>query len=112
MALRSTLFLAAVALAAVTSAALADDKLQFKCPRIDAGEIETPYLKTRVHQGTQGWFLREGSDLEEFFETSAADLGFLGRFTAALAARGTKLVYLPVPPKAVVQPERIGPSLG
>jgi alginate biosynthesis protein AlgX len=106
-----TLSLAALALLSLGSVARAEGKVLFKCPRIDAGEIEGNFLKSRVHQGTDGWFLREGSDLQEFFELGGADLSYMGRFAAALRAKGVKLVYLPVPPKAIIQPNRIGPSL-
>jgi alginate biosynthesis protein AlgX len=106
------LSLAVAGIVAVTSPAAASDSTAlFKCPRIDAGEIEGNFLKSHVHQGANGWFLREGSDLQEFFELGDVDLTYMGRFAAALRAKGVKLVYLPVPPKAIIQPDRVGSAL-
>src|SRR5437870_88312 len=83
----------------------------FQCPRIDAGEIEGTFFKTRVYQGDKGWFFREGSDLQEFYEYGEGDLAYMGRFAAALQKRGIKLVYLPVPPRALEHPELTGPAV-
>ncbi len=81
---------------------------QFACPGVDAGEIEGNYLSVPVHQGSDGWFFREGSDIAEFFDYGGDTLGYLRRLADTLALRGIKLVYLPVPPKALMQPERLG----
>lgn len=79
----------------------------FSCPAVDAGEIEGNYLTVPVHQGDDGWFFREGSDLDEFFDYGGDTMSYIRRFAEALGRRGVKLVYLPVPPKAVMQPERL-----
>jgi alginate biosynthesis protein AlgX len=83
----------------------------FKCPRVDAGEIEGTYLKGRVYQGERGWFFRADTDIKEFFGYAAGDLSYIGRFAAALRSRGVTLVYMPVPPKGVLQPARLGGTL-
>jgi alginate biosynthesis protein AlgX len=90
------------------NSAAAAEKPVFNCPRVAAGEIEGVYLKGRVYQGNRGWFFREESDLKEFFTYGQDGLAYVARFVAALGSRGVKLVYMPVPPKALMQPARIG----
>jgi alginate biosynthesis protein AlgX len=110
--MRPFLISAALVLASALSATAATAAPSFNCPRVDAGEIEGTYLTTPVHQGEEGWFFREGSDLEDFFDYGDDTLAYLKRFSKVLEARGTRLVYLPVPPKAVIEPQKLGSAGG
>src|SRR5690348_4691436 len=90
--------LAACALAFLVSAAAAhaDNRLMFKCPRVDAGDIEGTYFKTKLYQGLDGFFFRDDRDIQTSYAHGSDSLSELGRLGAAFKARGAKLVYMPV----------------
>ena len=63
-------------------------------------------------QGLDGWFFRGPStDLAEFFPLDEEAQGLLRRLSGALAARGTRLVAMPVPPRGLVASDRLDPSV-
>jgi alginate biosynthesis protein AlgX len=71
----------------------------FACPRLaTAGDFGRMALG-RVHQGADGWFLRD-ADLTEDVSLSPAFFREARRFADALAARGVTLVLAPNIPRA------------
>jgi alginate biosynthesis protein AlgX len=55
-------------------------------------------------EGAHGNFFRIQPDLRMYFPMNDALIADLARLSDALAARGTTLVYLPVPPKGMTMP--------
>ncbi|MEO8685475.1 MAG: alginate biosynthesis protein, partial [Devosia sp.] len=58
-------------------------------------------------EGVDGNFFRIQPDLRMYFPTNDVLIGDLGRLSEALAARGTTLVYVPVPPKGMTMPSML-----
>lgn len=83
----------------------------YECPAVAAGKIEGNYFKTRIFQGKDGWFFREGSDVADFYSYGPDTLGYVGRFARALKARDVQLVFLPVPPKGLIEPQFAGDAV-
>jgi len=107
----ATIHLAAL-LAGLALAGTAQAAPRYSCPDIEAGKIEGNYFKNRVFQGLDGWFYREGSDIQDFYSYGPDTLGFIGRFAGALKRRNVQLVFMPVPPKGIIDPEFAGPTIG
>lgn len=97
--------------AALAGAACAAPGQRFNCPDIDAGKIEGNYFKNRIVQGVDGWFFREGSDIQDFYAYGPDTLSFIGRFADALKKRDVQLVFMPVPAKGILDPEYAGPAI-
>lgn len=58
-------------------------------------------------QGREGWLFRSQIDLATRFELSEASRAGMRRLIAALAQRGTQLVLLPQPPRALMDPDKL-----
>jgi alginate biosynthesis protein AlgX len=95
----------------MASVAHADAKLMFKCPRVDAGDIEGTYFKTKLYQGLDGFFFRGDRDIQTSYAHGSDSLSGLGRLSAAFKARGAKLVYMPVADKALISTAELGPMV-
>jgi len=108
--------LAAIHLSALLASAVLAGAAQaaprFSCPDVEAGKIEGNYFKNRIFQGLDGWFYREGSDVQDFYSYGPDTLSFIGRFASALKQRDVQLVVMPVPPKGIIDAEFAGPSIG
>lgn len=61
-------------------------------------------------EGVDGMFFRIDPDLIMDHRISKGLIADVARLSQALAAKGTKLVYVPVPTKAMVLPDRLGPD--
>lgn len=79
-------------------AALAANAL-YQCPYIDSEKHQLLY---EMSQGKDGWFFRENTDFKEDFFLSDETARYLSRMKEALAARGTSLVFVPLPVRAMV----------
>lgn len=90
----ATVALAGVALAASTVAPLAFES-SYGCSNLEHNR-SIPAL-----EGSSGNFFRIQPDLRMYFPMNDALIGDLARLSEALAANGTTLVYLPVPPKGM-----------
>lgn len=94
---------AGVALAAAGSSRAAEPR--YACDRLSDAAVP-------MTQGADGWFFRGPStDLAEFFPLDEEAQGLLRRLSGALAARGTRLVAMPVPPRGLVASDRLDPSV-
>jgi len=65
-----------------------------------------------LSQGRDGWFFRaENTDLDEFFVLDSESLSYVARLGAALRERGTRLVLMPVPTRALVAYDQLDTSV-
>ena len=102
---RCTAVLAAagVALAVTAVSPLAGDS-SYGCANLDHNR-SIPAL-----EGIGGNFFRIQPDLRMYFPMDDALIEDLARLSEALAAQGTTLVYLPVPPKGLTMPDFLPPE--
>jgi len=81
------------------------------CPRAadPAGYADSPYLRdfSVLVDGRDGWLFRSRVDLTTQFELSRESLSELRRLAAALRARGVELVLLYLPPRALMDPDKL-----
>jgi len=99
--------LTALALAAgvaCSPATAATPATSYRCDRL--ASAQPPLL-----QGRDGWFFRP-ADLAEFYVPSKETLRLLGRLSGDLAARGTRLLMMPVPPRGLVASDRLDAAAG
>lgn len=97
--IRALAFLLSLAAAAPAAAQSA-----FGCSDL-AGRHAMPAI-----EGTDGTFFRIDPDLFMFHPFSDQSVADVARLSAALASAGTTLIYVPLPPKSLVEPESL-PSL-
>jgi alginate biosynthesis protein AlgX len=100
---------AAAGLAAIASATLslaspvAAAEPHYRCDRLAAQSEHSSDQDDILSQGGDGWFFRaENTDLDEFFVLDSESLAYVARLGAALRERGTRLVLMPVPTRALV----------
>jgi alginate biosynthesis protein AlgX len=63
-------------------------------------------------EGTGAMFYRVDPDLHMFHPFADQTVADLARLSAALAARGTTLIYVPLPTTALIEPESLPPLAG
>ncbi len=98
-AVAGALLLAGVAAAAPAVAA----EPHYRCDRLDAQAELSGEEDDVLSQGRDGWFFRaENTDLDEFFVLDSESLSAMARLGAALRDRGTHLLLMPVPTRALV----------
>lgn len=80
------------------------------CPAAaDPATYAEGYLQSfrQLIQGRDGWLFRSEDDFKTHFALSPKSYSDLGRFRAALAARGVTLVMLPLPPRGLIEWQQI-----
>jgi alginate biosynthesis protein AlgX len=97
-------------LAASNTSALASS-YRFNCPQLVGGLFDKSAFKATIFQGTDGWFFRAESDLSEYYRMGPAVVKDLRRLRSVLAAKGVTLFYLPLPVRALTNPEKLGPEV-
>ncbi|ROU03624.1 alginate O-acetyltransferase AlgX-related protein [Histidinibacterium lentulum] len=95
-----SLILAPLALLAATGA-VAQQQSAFGCRALQH-EASVPVL-----EGADGIFFRRDIDLRMYHPMSSETVDLVGRLSEALAARGTVLIYVPVPTKSLSLPEAL-----
>ena len=95
-------FLTASAVALAISGA-AQAQSTFGCQDLD-GFHSLPSL-----EGAEGYFFRVEPELRNFFPMSDETVDDMARLSQELAQSGTTLVYLPIPPKALVMTGHLPP---
>lgn len=99
---RAAAALAALAGVAFATAAAAAEP-HYRCDRLAAQAEQSGNEDDILSQGRDGWFFRaENTDLDEFFVLDSESLAYVGRLGAALRGRGTRLLLMPVPTRALV----------
>jgi alginate biosynthesis protein AlgX len=84
----------------------------YRCDRLDAQAALSGNEDDILSQGRDGWFFRaENTDLDEFFVLDGESLSYMARLGAALADRGTRLVLMPVPTRALVAYDQMDPAV-
>ncbi len=91
-------FSSAAGMLLLPPAAQAADAL-YQCPYLDSEKHQLLY---DMSQGKDGWFFRENTDFKEDFFLSDETAHYLTRMKDALAVRGTSLVFVPLPVRAMV----------
>lgn len=76
----------------------------------DHGCVSLEYGPVPSVEGEDGMFFRLDPDLVMDHRFSDGLVAGIARLSQALAAHGTRLVYVPVPTKAMVMPDRLGPD--
>ena len=78
---------------------------------------QSPHACVRLHQspvpsieGLEGMFFRIDPDLLMDTRLPETMIDDIARLSEVLAARGTKLVFVPVPTKALAMPDQLGPE--
>lgn len=74
----------------------------------DHGCVSLEYATIPSIEGADGMFYRIDPDLVMDTRLPDASVAAISRLSRALVARGTKLVYVPVPTKGLVLPDRMG----
>lgn len=100
---RRAAFAALVAALAGAASAPAAAAPLYRCDGLSSAE---PPLM----QGLDGWFFRP-TDLAELYLPSKEVLALLERLSTDLAARGTRLIMMPVPPRGLVASDRLDTSV-
>lgn len=98
---RMTSGLAGAFLALVAAPALAGTV----CP--DIGNKKTAF---NLAEGRDGVFFRTNTDFEEFFVRTSETMVSLRAISDALRVKGTELVFLPLPPRGIVQQSKLDES--
>jgi alginate biosynthesis protein AlgX len=113
------LFLATVAAApAPASAAMVrpvpdtvTEGTRYRCPDSAAAAEATAFFDNPVYQGDDGWFFRMENDVTDFTLQAPQVVAMAGRLAAALEARGVRLVYVPIPTRAMTDAARLPAGL-
>lgn len=87
-------------LASVTSA---EAQSQFGCSELDAAHVPSV-------EGLDGFFFRIDPDLANYHAMTDEVVGEIAAISNALSARGTELIFVPLPTKAHVLPQKVGPE--
>jgi alginate biosynthesis protein AlgX len=75
----------------------------YRCDRLEAQAALSGEEDAVLSQGRDGWFFRAANtDLDEFFVLDRESVAAMARLGAALRDRGTRLLLLPVPTRALV----------
>ena len=75
----------------------------YRCDRLDAQAAISGEEDDVLSQGRDGWFFRaENTDLDEFFVLDSESVSYMARLGDALRDRGTRLLLMPVPTRALV----------
>ncbi len=75
----------------------------YRCDRLTAQSEHSSDQDDILSQGRDGWFFRaENTDLDEFFVLDSESLAYVARLGAVLRERGTRLVLMAVPTRALV----------
>ncbi len=90
-------------LLALSAAAPAAAQSAFGCVDL-AGRHAMPAV-----EGPDGTFFRVDPDLFMFHPFSDQSVADLARLSAALASTGTTLIYVPLPPKSLIEPDSLPP---
>ena len=88
---------------AVVSAQQSNAQSLFSCSDLERAAV--PMI-----EGRDGTFFRTIPDLDMNTRIPNAEIAHIGTLSDALASRGTKLVYVPIPTKAMSMPTALGPD--
>lgn len=98
-AVAAALVLAGLGAAAPAAAA----EPSYRCDRLEAQAALSGEEDDVLSQGRDGWFFRAANtDLDEFFVLDSESVAAMARLGAALRDRGTRLLLLPMPTRALV----------
>ena len=100
---RGAILGAACLFAGVISVTKAEAQSRYACTQLDNAHVP-------VIEGENGNFFRVDPDLVLSHDFSEAVIERIGGLSDILAARGTKLVVVPLPTKAIAMPDLLGPD--
>ncbi|MEM1287708.1 MAG: hypothetical protein AAGH60_05100 [Pseudomonadota bacterium] len=78
--------------------------MAYDCPQLNEQEFQLQFGELPFLQGEAGWFYRK-RDLNMMFALSDSVITTLSRIDQILRSRGTQLLMLPMPSKALMIPE-------
>ncbi len=80
---------------------------RYSCPGLADEAPSTTFFDNEVYQGDDGWFFRVGNDANDFMLQAPQVTRMVARLAEALARRGVRLVYLPIPTRAMTDADRL-----